>query len=57
MAKTYAKKMKSNNLGSKEDVLSVFTDVGFKLDYIEDVELQGELYPSRYIRLRAVKGE
>ena len=57
MAKTYARKMRSNNLGSKEDILRVFTDVGFVLDFVEDIELQGELYPSRYIRLRAVKGE
>ena len=57
MAETYARKMKSNSIGSREDVLQVFGETGFEIIFLEDVDLQGELYPSRYLRIRAVKGE
>ena len=56
MAETYARKMKSNAVGNKEDILNVFLDAGFTIATLEDVEVQGELYPSRYLRIRATKG-
>lgn len=50
-AENYARTMVSNCLGSKEHILDVIAQCGLKVDYIEDVEVQGELYPSRYLRL------
>lgn len=50
-AEHYAKTMVSNHLGTKEHILGTIKNCGFKLNYIEDVEVSGELYPSRYIRV------
>lgn len=50
-AEYYAQTMVSNNLGTKEDILNAITNSGFKIVHIEDVEVKGELYPSRYLRL------
>lgn len=49
----YASKMKSNKIGTKDDIVSAFTQAGFDLCYVDDVEVSGELYPSRYLRIRA----
>lgn len=56
-AEIYAQKMHSNCLGTKEDILNAFKSVGFSIEHLEDVEVEGELYPSRYLRLRAKKAE
>lgn len=50
-AEYYAKTMVSNNLGTKEHILETIKGCGFKLNHIEDAEVSGELYPSRYIRV------
>lgn len=50
-AEAYARTMVSNYLGTKEHILEEIKNCGFSVDYIEDVEVSGELYPSRYIRL------
>lgn len=55
MEETYARKMESNSVGSKEEILGVFHEIGFSISYLEDIEVQGELYPSRYLRIRATK--
>ena len=55
MAEVYAARMRSNNLGSKENVMKSFEENGFHIEHIEDVEVAGELYPSRYLRIRARK--
>lgn len=47
----YAKKMVSNYLGTKESLLTAIEECGFNIDFIDDVEVSGELYPSRYLRL------
>lgn len=54
-AGVYASKMKSNKIGTREDILSAFMNSGFELCCVEDVEVSGELYPSRYLRIRAKK--
>ena len=56
MAEKYARKMKSNSIGNKDDIIQVFKRNGFEIAHLEDVEVQGELYPSRYLRIRATKG-
>ncbi len=50
-AEYYARTMVSNHLGTKEHIIETIKKCGFKLNYIEDVEVSGELYPSRYIRV------
>ena len=57
MAGVYASKMKSNKIGTRDDILTAFTDAGFALCHVEDVEVAGELYPSRYLRIRARKSK
>lgn len=54
-AEVYASKMKSNKIGTREDVLTAFINAGFQLSCVEDVEVEGELYPSRYLRINARK--
>lgn len=54
-AGVYAGQMKSHPIGSKEDIINLFLKCGFRIPHLEDVELDGELYPSRYLRIRAVK--
>lgn len=49
----YASTMKSNSLGNKEDILNAFKQAGFNILHLEDVEVVGELYPSRYLRIYA----
>lgn len=56
-AGVYASKMKSNKIGTRENVLSAFINNGFDLCCVEDVEVSGELYPSRYLRIRARKNK
>ncbi len=55
LAIKYAKQMKSNTLGTSEEVLNAFKKCGFELVSVDDVELHGELYPSRYLRIYAKK--
>ena len=50
-AEFYARKMVSNYLGTKESILATMEGCGFSVEHIEDVEVCGELYPSRYLRL------
>lgn len=54
-AERYARKMVSNCLGTKEDILNEIVACGLCVKHIEDVELSGELYPSRYIRVVLAK--
>ncbi len=49
----YASTMKSNSLGTKDDILNAFEQAGFSIVHLEDVEVVGELYPSRYLRIYA----
>ena len=50
-AEYYARTMVSNFLGSKEHIIKTINQCGFVIEHIEDVEVAGELYPSRYLRL------
>lgn len=54
-AKVYAEKMHSNCVGTRDDIEKAFVNSGFVIDYIEDIDVVGELYPSRYLRIRAKK--
>ena len=54
-ARVYASKMKSNRIGTREEILELFQRAGFKLQHLEDIEVDGELYPSRYLRIRVLK--
>lgn len=54
-AEKYASTMISNPIGTKEEILKAFADANFEIIDLEDVELQGELYLSRYLRIYAVK--
>jgi len=54
-AAVYAQNMRSNSLGDKESILGSFKNVGFDVFCCEDVELEGELYFSRYLRICARK--
>ena len=54
-AEIYAKKMHSNHIGNRQDIIDLFNRNGFEIIKIEDVEVNGELYLSRYLRINAKK--
>lgn len=54
-AEIYAKKMHSNHIGNKDSIVNKFEEAGFRILYLDDVEIEGELYPSRYLRIDAIK--
>lgn len=51
MAESYARKMRSENLGDKEDICRMFKDNGFIIIKDKLVDVLGELYPTKYIEV------
>ena len=56
-AEEYAKTMKSNKIGTQEEILKSFDDMGLKIIHLEEVEVSGELYLSKYLRIVAERVE
>lgn len=54
-AETYATKMHSNHIGNRDEIVRSFESTGYKIVCLEDAEVEGELYPSRYLRINAIK--
>jgi hypothetical protein len=47
-AQIYAENMKSYSIGSKEELLQLFVDVGFSVDHCELVTVRGEMKSTEY---------
>lgn len=56
-AEEYAKTMKSNKIGTQEEILKSFEDIGLRIIHLEEVEVSGELYLSKYLRIVAERVE
>lgn len=56
-AEEYAKTMKSNKIGTQDEILKSFADIGLKIIHLEEVEVAGELYLSKYLRIVAERVE
>lgn len=54
-SRTYAKNMKSSVLGGKTDIVNEIERQGFKIIFLEEANVVGELYPSKYLRVVAQK--
>jgi ubiquinone/menaquinone biosynthesis C-methylase UbiE len=55
LSETYARKMISNKLGSKDEVLGLIKSCGFNILEQELGNVPGELYPTVYLRLACQK--
>lgn len=55
LAQVYAKSMKSNKLGDKLEIIDEIQKQGFDIIHMEEAQVVGELYPSKYIRIVAQK--